>query len=391
MDGESLSLDQYDDNSGWSKAGKIISPLFMGMVGLNMIVSRIQEIIQSIPRQHQLWRGNTMIYFTFADNNATNVFWFQYNMSSLGQSSLFKKSTTSRTYARVGLLKNVNRMNENLNKDNIEYCKKNIKHFDKVPSNYKRNCLLPTTGVQIKTRITVQFDMTQTKEERKYQLLFLCFNQLKKYKLWRVRERKGKKWRRYLPTSSPPRGWRWRIKKGLKAFPSLQELPLFEYVMFMLRGGKLKQVYIREEIAKKWSTKNPRFNKNMRDTNEKLKLYERVIYEESGYDEEKKCGVNYKDKTITTNVWFDILPIKSELGKGRIDGYAIKTAKCYYHPHQFNSDYYKIMHKIWNMALEKFQERLCSGPLVFKKDEFCESIKIKKFNIVDKTETYNLM
>ena len=161
--------------------------------------------------------------------------------------------------------------------------------------------------------------------------------------------------------------------------------------MFTMRGGKLEQVYRREEMAKKWSTKNPRFNKNMRDTNEKLKLYERVIYEESGYDEEKKCGINYKDKTITTNVWFDILPIKSELGKGRIDGYAIKTAKCYYHPHQFNSDYYKIMHKVWNMALEKFQERLCSGPLVFKKDEFCESIKIKKFNIVDKTETYNLM
>ena len=170
MDGEELKVgNEYGDNSGWSQAGKIISPLFMGMVACNMILSRIQELgFLCIPKQNQLWRGNTMIYFTFADNNATNVFWFQYNMSSLGQSSLFKKSTTSRTYARVGLLKNVNRMNENLNEDNIEYCKKNIKHFDKVPSNYKRNCLLPTPGVQIKTRITVQFEMTQTKEERKY-------------------------------------------------------------------------------------------------------------------------------------------------------------------------------------------------------------------------------
>tara|TARA_A100001011_G_C14216169_1_gene802136 strand:+ start:194 stop:1366 length:1173 start_codon:yes stop_codon:yes gene_type:complete len=390
MGGEELEVgNEYGDNSGWSQAAKIISPIFMGTVGLNMLISRIQEIIRSIPRQHQLWRGNTMIYFTFADNNATNVFWFQYNMSSLGQSSLFKKSTTSRTYARVGLLKNVNRMNENLNDDQIEYCKKNIKHFDKVPSNYKRNCLLPTTGVQIKTQITVQFDMTQTKEERRYQLLFLPFNQLKKYRRWSVRERKRKHIK--MPSSSPPRGWQWRIERGMKAFPSLQELNWFDRFMFIMRGGKLEQVYKKEQIAKIWSTKNPGFNKNMRDTNEKLKLYERVIYEESGYDEEKKCRVDFKDKTITTNIWFDILPIKSELGKGRIDGYAIKTAKCYYHPHQFNTDYYKIMHKVWNMALEKFQERLCSGPLVFKKDEFCESIKIKKFNIVDKTETYNLM
>ena len=182
--------------------------------------------------------NKALFCFTFADNNATNVFWFQYNMSSLGQSSLFKKSTTSRTYTRVGLLKNVNRMNENLNEDNIEYCKKNIKHFDKVPSNYKRNCLLPTTGVQIKTRITVQFDITQTKEERKYQLLFLCFNQLKKYKLWSARLRKIRKHVK-IPSSSPPRGWRWRIKKGMKAFPSLRQLSAIGRFMFTMRGGKL--------------------------------------------------------------------------------------------------------------------------------------------------------
>ena len=152
-----------------------------------------------------------------------------------------------------------------------------------------------------------------------------------------------------------------------------------------MNGGMVEQVARRKRIKEKWSNKKSKFNENLRRSDKILKLYERVIYEESGYDPEKKCGVNWEEETITTHVWFDIQPIITK--ETKIEGYIIKTNKVGYLPHQkggteFVDDYVGLMHRVHDFVLDKFVKKFQSGPLKFKKD-FDQLFKITEFDIIN--------
>jgi hypothetical protein len=284
---------------------------------------------------------------------------------------------SSLKHSVVSLLKNINSLNTNLPQQHINYCDKNIKYWNLLPEDFDRNVQLPMQGFQIKTRVTIKLNRQQTNKERGHQILSLCLNAWRKYRLQQKWKRE-RSWR----CSSPPRGVKWRIETGRKAYPSLKERGFWERRQFHMNGGMLKQVVKRK---KDWSNKNEHFNEKQVRSHNILKLYERVIYEESGYDPEKKCGVNREEGTITTHVWFEIQPIITK--ETKIEGYIIKTNKVGYLPHQkggteFVDDYVGLMHRVHDFVLDKFIEKFQSGPLKFKKD-FDQLFKITEFDIIN--------
>ena len=365
-----------------------------GHLGGKIIIKEVIKIFTEKP-SHPDANNNSMKIFRFEDNNTSNVFWFQWNMAQFGQSYIYK-SLSSLKHAVVSLLKNINSLNTNLPQQHIDYCKRNIKYWNLLPEDFDRNVQLPMQGFRIKTRVTIKINRQRTNEERRQQFIFLCFNALKQ--TWKdqkkrikrellfpkekqVRLQREQNWR----NNQKERDEKKKIYLTTKKFPSLKQMSRWEEFIFHMNGRMLEQVARRKRIKEKWSNKILKFNENLRRSGKILKLYERVIYEESGYDPEKKCGVNYDEGTITTHVWFDIQPIITK--ETQIEGYIIKTNKIGYLPHQkggteFVDDYVGLMHRVHDFALDKFVEKFQSGPLKFKRD-FDKLFKITEFDIIN--------